>query len=168
MAVELVDRMAILLAIRRFHGMGGPDSRPDTYVLMQHFVRRATYVPFRCFLGMCGEKSCNVLMMLFMVLWVPIFATLCRRAVLMLWHAFLFVGLRFFPPFYFCCVISTAFFVYVIYFVESSFVASFLFIIIYIFFCGRLKIIISSVATMYFFTSSPPSGIRRHRMRMRG
>jgi hypothetical protein len=35
-----------------------------------------------------------------MVLWVPISATLCRRAVLMLWHAFLFLGLRLFPRFF--------------------------------------------------------------------
>jgi hypothetical protein len=31
-----------------------------------------------------------------MALWVPISATLFRRAVLVLWHAFLFLGLRFF------------------------------------------------------------------------
>jgi hypothetical protein len=49
--------------------------------------------------GMCGDNSCNVFLLLFMVLWVPIFVTLCRRAVLMLWHAFLFLGLRFFPSF---------------------------------------------------------------------
>jgi hypothetical protein len=39
-----------------------------------------------------------------MVLWVLIFAMLCKRAMLMLWHAFLFLGLRhvgFFPPFSF-------------------------------------------------------------------
>jgi hypothetical protein len=42
--------------------------------------------------------------MLVMVLWVLIFAKLCKRAVLMLWHAFLFLGLRpmgFSPPFSF-------------------------------------------------------------------
>jgi hypothetical protein len=32
-----------------------------------------------------------------MALWVPISATLFRRAVPMLWHAFLFLGLRFSP-----------------------------------------------------------------------
>jgi hypothetical protein len=38
-----------------------------------------------------------------MALWVLISATLLRRAVLVLWHAFLFLGLRFiFPPFFFC------------------------------------------------------------------
>jgi hypothetical protein len=38
---------------------------------------------------------------LFMALWVPISATLFKRAVLVLWHAFLFLGLRFFPLFFF-------------------------------------------------------------------
>jgi hypothetical protein len=56
---------------------------------------------FGIFGGMCGEISCNVFLMLFMALWVPISATLCRRAVLMLWHAFMFLGLRFFPFFFF-------------------------------------------------------------------
>jgi hypothetical protein len=54
MAAELVDRLAILVAVRRFPGMGAPDSRSsrsDSYVRMQHFVRRSTYVPFRRFFG---------------------------------------------------------------------------------------------------------------------
>jgi hypothetical protein len=56
MAAELVDRlMAILVVVRRFLGMGAPDSRSlrsDSYVRMQHFVRRSsTFVPFRRFLG---------------------------------------------------------------------------------------------------------------------
>jgi hypothetical protein len=51
--------------------------------------------------GVCGENSFNVFMALFMVLWAPIFATLCKRAVLMLWHSFLYLGLIFFPPFFF-------------------------------------------------------------------
>jgi hypothetical protein len=43
---------------------------------------------------MCGENACNAFLLFFMVLWVPIFPTLCKRAVLMLiWHAFLFLGL---------------------------------------------------------------------------
>jgi hypothetical protein len=50
---------------------------------------------------MCGESSCNVFLLLFMVLWVPISAMLCKRAVLMLWHAFMFLGLRLFPLFFF-------------------------------------------------------------------
>jgi hypothetical protein len=49
--------------------------------------------PIDVFGGMCGECSCNVFLMLFMVLGVPNFATLCKRVVLMLWHAFLFLGL---------------------------------------------------------------------------
>jgi hypothetical protein len=39
---------------RRFHGMGAADSRSlrsGSYVRMQHFVRRSTYVPFRRILG---------------------------------------------------------------------------------------------------------------------
>jgi hypothetical protein len=54
MAAELVDRLAILVAVRRFHGMGAADSRSlrsDNYVRMQHFVRRSTSAPFRRFLG---------------------------------------------------------------------------------------------------------------------
>jgi hypothetical protein len=54
MAAELVDRLAILVAARRFPGMGAPDSRSlrsHSYVRMQHFVRRSTFVPFRRFLG---------------------------------------------------------------------------------------------------------------------
>jgi hypothetical protein len=57
--------------------------------------------PFDDFWEMCGESSCNVFLLLFVVLWVPIFATLCRRAVLMVWHAFLFLGLRYFPLLFF-------------------------------------------------------------------
>jgi NAD-specific glutamate dehydrogenase len=54
MAAELVDRPAILVAARRFSGMGHDDSRSlrfDNYVRMQHFVCRTTYVPFRRFSG---------------------------------------------------------------------------------------------------------------------
>jgi hypothetical protein len=42
MAAELVDRLAILVAVRRFHGMGAANSRSlrsGGYVRMQHFVR---------------------------------------------------------------------------------------------------------------------------------
>jgi hypothetical protein len=38
--------------------------------------------------------------------WVPISATLCRRAVLMLWHAFLFLGLSGFPLFSSFCLVA--------------------------------------------------------------
>ena len=53
-AAEVVDRLAILVVVRRFHGMGAGDSRSlrsDSYVRMQHFVRRSTSLPFRRFLG---------------------------------------------------------------------------------------------------------------------
>jgi hypothetical protein len=53
-AAELVDRLAVLVAFRRFHGLGASDSRSPRYgiyVRMQHFVPRSTYVPFRGFLG---------------------------------------------------------------------------------------------------------------------
>jgi hypothetical protein len=104
MAAELVDRLAILVAVRRFPGMGAADSRSlrsDNYVRMQHFVRRNTSIPFRRFGGMCDVNSCNVFLLLFTALWVPISATLFRRAVLTLWHAFLFLGLRCFRLFFF-------------------------------------------------------------------
>jgi hypothetical protein len=55
---------------------------------------------FGVFWGMCDVNSCNVLLLLFMALWVPISGTLFRRAVPTLWHAFLFLGLRFFPLFF--------------------------------------------------------------------
>ena len=54
MAAELVYRLAILVAVRRFPSMGAADSRSlrsDRYVRMKHFVRRTTYVPFRRFWG---------------------------------------------------------------------------------------------------------------------
>jgi hypothetical protein len=43
---------------------------------------------------MCGENSCNVFMLLVMVFLVPIFAMLYKRAVPMLWHVSLLLGLR--------------------------------------------------------------------------
>jgi hypothetical protein len=54
MAAELVDRLVILVAVRRFPGVGAADSRSlrsDSYVRMQHFDRRSAFVPFRSFLG---------------------------------------------------------------------------------------------------------------------
>jgi hypothetical protein len=111
MAAELVGRLAILMIIRRFLGVGATDSRSLRsygYVCMHHFVR-PPFVPFRRFGGMCGENSCNAFVLLFIVLCVPIPVTLCMRAVLMLWHAFLFLGLMFFPLSYFCLVVSATF-----------------------------------------------------------
>jgi hypothetical protein len=54
MAAELVDRLAILVVVRRLPGMGAADSRSlrsNNYVRMQCFVRRSTFVPFRRILG---------------------------------------------------------------------------------------------------------------------
>jgi uncharacterized membrane protein len=50
---------------------------------------------FGVFWGVCDVNSCTVFMLLVMALWVPISATLFRRA----WHAFMFLGLRFIPLF---------------------------------------------------------------------
>jgi hypothetical protein len=54
LAAELIDRLAILVAVRRLPGMGAFDSRSlrsVSYVRMQHFVRRTNYIPFRRFWG---------------------------------------------------------------------------------------------------------------------
>jgi hypothetical protein len=54
MVAELVDRLAILVDVRRFPGMGAAESRSlrsYTYVRMHHFVRRSTSFLFRRFLG---------------------------------------------------------------------------------------------------------------------
>jgi hypothetical protein len=43
MTAYLLDRLAILVAVRRFPSMGAADSRSlryDSYVRVQHFVRR--------------------------------------------------------------------------------------------------------------------------------
>jgi hypothetical protein len=54
MSTNSMNRLAILVVVRRFPGMGAAGSRSlrsDSYVRMQHFVRRSTYVPFRRFWG---------------------------------------------------------------------------------------------------------------------
>jgi hypothetical protein len=54
MATELIDRLAIFVACRIFSCTCVVKSRSlsfDSYVRMQHFVRRTTYVPFRRFGG---------------------------------------------------------------------------------------------------------------------
>jgi hypothetical protein len=54
LAAELVDRLAIVVAVRRFPRMCAANFRSlrsDSYVRMQHFVRRITSLPFRRFLG---------------------------------------------------------------------------------------------------------------------
>jgi hypothetical protein len=103
MADELVYRLPILVAVRRFPSMGVADSRFCALTVMSVcnilFVELLMFL-FGVFWGMCRENSCNVFLLLSMVPWVPISATLCRRAVLMLWHAFLFLGLRLFFSFF--------------------------------------------------------------------
>jgi hypothetical protein len=54
MATEWVDRMAILVAARRFLDMRAANSRSlrsKNYVRMQHFVRRTTSITFQRFGG---------------------------------------------------------------------------------------------------------------------
>jgi hypothetical protein len=103
----LVDRLAILVAFRRFLGMGAADShslRSDAYVRMRIlFVDLLVYL-FGVFGGMCDVNLCNVFLLLFMALWVYISATLFRRATMTLWHAFMFLessGLVFFSFLFF-------------------------------------------------------------------
>jgi hypothetical protein len=51
-ATLVIDRLSILVPVRRFPGMGAFDShslRYYSYVRMHHFVRRSTYVPSRRF-----------------------------------------------------------------------------------------------------------------------
>jgi hypothetical protein len=115
MAAESVDRMAILVAVRRFPGMAAwvlltlvLCALIVTSVCNISFVEVLLFL-FGVFWGMCDESSCNVFLLLFMVLWVPISVMLCRGAVLMLWHAFLFLGLRFFLFFSFCLVAYATF-----------------------------------------------------------
>jgi hypothetical protein len=51
---DLVNRLAILVAVCRFLGMGAANSarslQSDSYVRIQNYVRRSTYVPFLRFL----------------------------------------------------------------------------------------------------------------------
>jgi hypothetical protein len=73
MAAELVDRLAIIVAVRRFPGMGAVDSRSlrsNSCVRMQHFVHDMNLFMFLfgVFWGICSENSCNVFLPLFMVL----------------------------------------------------------------------------------------------------
>jgi hypothetical protein len=68
---------------------------------MQHLVRRTASLPFRRFLGDVRREFMQRLLMLSMELWVPVSATLCMRAVLMSWHAFLFRAYAFFHVFFF-------------------------------------------------------------------
>jgi hypothetical protein len=100
MAVELVDRLAILVVVRRFLGMGADDSRSfpgmgDVTIMSVcniSLVEHSGFLLFGVLGGMCDVNLCNIFMRLFMALWVPICMTLFRRAMLTLWHAFLGLG----------------------------------------------------------------------------
>jgi hypothetical protein len=113
-ATGLVDRMAILVVVRRCHGMGVADSRS---------------LHFRIVMSACKISSVDLLLFLFDILgrcvartyatsllcsslyfgFSYLRATLCKRAMLMLWRAFSFFGLTFFLVSSFYLVISTAF-----------------------------------------------------------
>jgi hypothetical protein len=104
MAAELVDRLAILVAVLRFPSMGALTFNPCALTFISGC--NISFVDLLMFLvgdfgGMCDVNPCNVSLQLFMALWVPISATLFKRAVLTLWHAFMFLGLRFFLLFFF-------------------------------------------------------------------
>jgi hypothetical protein len=104
MTDELVDRVAIMVAVRHFRGMGDVDSRSlrsDSYVRLKHFVRRTTSIPFRRFLGGVRREFMQRLYATLLGTMVPNSATLCKRAMLTLWHAFMFLGLRFLSLFLF-------------------------------------------------------------------
>jgi hypothetical protein len=69
MAAKLVDRLAMLVVVRRFPSMSVADSRSlrfDIYFRLPHFVRRTTFVPLRRFLGMC---EVNFMQRLFVALY---------------------------------------------------------------------------------------------------
>jgi hypothetical protein len=68
-----VDRPAILVAFRRFRGLGEADSRSlrfDSYARMQHVDRQYIFIPFQRFWGMYvwREFMQRLYMLLFMVL----------------------------------------------------------------------------------------------------
>jgi hypothetical protein len=114
------SHLAILVAVRRFPCMDIVNYgllRRDTYVRMQHFVRRYIFVTSRRFLGdmrRFWRNLCNVFPLLFMVLLVSIFVMTCMRAVPKMWNASLCLGLRYvggFSSLFFslCLVVSTSF-----------------------------------------------------------
>jgi hypothetical protein len=103
--VELVDRLAVLVAefvasVAWVLLTLAPCAMTVMSVCIISFVDLLMFL-FGVFGGMCDVNSCNVFLLLFMARWVPISATLFRRAVLTLWYPFLFLGLKFFPLFFF-------------------------------------------------------------------
>jgi hypothetical protein len=90
-AAEVVDHLASLVAVRRFHGTSVADSRSlhydDSYTRMQHFVRLSTSVPFRRVLGDARKEFLQRLSCALHGTLVPTVAMLIMRALPMLWHA---------------------------------------------------------------------------------
>jgi hypothetical protein len=100
---ELIWR-GIMMAFCRFPRMSVVDCRSlrsYSFARMQHFVRRTTYVPFRRLLEDVWRKFTQRLFAALHGTLGSYLATLCRRAVLMLRHAFLFLGLSILPHFFF-------------------------------------------------------------------
>jgi hypothetical protein len=87
----------ILVAVRRFPGMGAVDSRSlrsGTYVRIQHFARRTTSVPFRRFLGDVRREFMQRLSVaLHGTLGSYVRDALQEGSDDMLWRAFMFLGL---------------------------------------------------------------------------
>jgi hypothetical protein len=83
LAGEFVDRMAVLVAIHRFLGMGVDDSRLlryDIYVRMHHFGRRSTSL-FLLDIFRGGFAAKIHVTSFYFAFWVPHFAMFCMRAV---------------------------------------------------------------------------------------
>jgi hypothetical protein len=105
MAAELVDRLAILVAVRRCHGMGTAYFRSlrfYSYIRMPHFVRRSNNIPFRRF---PGDMRREIMQRNYAAFHGTLGSydsdTLHEGSVLMMWHAFVLLGLRLvglFPP----------------------------------------------------------------------
>jgi hypothetical protein len=96
-AFDLVDRLATLVALRRFPSIEVTDSRSyryESYARMKEFVRRSTLFLFVDFLRMCAVSSCNVFVWVVMGRWVPISVMPCMRVVQLLLHASLLRGSR--------------------------------------------------------------------------
>jgi hypothetical protein len=111
-AAELVDRLASLVAFHRFPGMGAADSRSlryDSYVRMQHFVRRSTYFPFRHFWGDVRREFMQRLSAAFHGTLGSYLRDAFQEGSADAVACLPFLGLRFFPLFFFCLVASTAF-----------------------------------------------------------
>jgi hypothetical protein len=93
---DLADRLAILVAVRRFPSVGAAVSRSlqsENYAPMKEFAWRSACVPSVDSLGMCVVSSCCAFLRFFMARWAPISVTPCKRMVHL--HAPLLRGLRF-------------------------------------------------------------------------